>query len=145
VRTLLSTLATEDSAEPLPRHTNKVWGQIRNMHTTDVCLTVVSHSFEGPFTLWDGNHRALSLFTIYELLRARAAATTNDPPLAQALGQLIDMANLTSFFGVGTLETKRFGEIQIQTLVGISDRFRNPHRGSFYCGAGECKTCHKNV
>lgn len=44
---------------------------LRNQETFDTLLVVVSDSFNGPFTLIDGNHRAVVLLTLNRLIGTR--------------------------------------------------------------------------
>jgi len=86
------------------------------MRFPPISIIVTGFTFvsTGPFTLWDGNHRAVALLGYYDLIREEFAKVgSHDARVAAA-----------------------FEEIErhsVRLFVGQSRTVRHGHKGTFYC------------
>ena len=86
----------------------------------DWTVVVITHGtgtqFTGPFTLWDGNHRAVALYGYYDLLLDRIASADTETQTAKARDAM-----------------ERLMSNSVRLFVGQSTTIHSGHKGSFYC------------
>jgi hypothetical protein len=104
-----------------PLEPRKLFGRFQNPSRL-LLLLLLPLLHAGPYTLWDGNHRAVALFGYFDVLRDKAAAGAGG-----GAGDAVAAANALAAMSK---------HHHVRLYVGQSKTIWTGHKGSFYCKPG---------